>query len=247
MEIPSGGLDLAIVVAAALPGIVYAAARTRALGHRAPEASISARVAQGLIAAIILNLLYLVILGPKLFEWVAIDDYSDPATLRTLALVALGLGVVFPSGCAWVLSRGSRWIPPAEGRIAEFLHDRRASKLGRRKKIYGHVGRVTTRFGKDLTAWDYAAWRVGRTFVRIKKLDGVYLGGWFGDDSYVSTHPEPPEIYVERQHFMSAKGVWSRDPMPGTEGFWYMIQPGDIVEWCYPEAPNEDETETSND
>ena len=75
----------------------------------------------------------------------------------------------------------------------------------------------------------------GRRFLRIETAEGKFLGGWFAEDSFISTYPEDHDIYVELQYRMGTAGEFL-GPVQGTDGFWYSLRPGDTIDWIDPAA-----------
>ena len=65
-----------------------------------------------------------------------------------------------------------------------------------------------TRLTYDPTprAWDFAFNGTPPTYVRILTMDGRYIGGWFGANSFVSSYPEPREVFLEIAHHMYPDG-----------------------------------------
>lgn len=55
-------------------------------------------------------------------------------------------------------------------------------------------------------AWDHAFAGRGGTFVRIRLTNGIWVGGWFGNDSFASSYPEPAEVFLESSYEMSSDG-----------------------------------------
>jgi hypothetical protein len=49
------------------------------------------------------------------------------------------------------------------------------------------------------TAWDRAAPERGYCFVRIWTDDGHWVGGWVGPQGFLSTYPEPREIFIDQE------------------------------------------------
>lgn len=232
METFSAAWPGVVLVVAALPGIVFSATRGHALGVTGIHTSVSSRVAQGLVAAVVLDLIYLIILGELLVKMLTTPPASS-GDVRTVATYLLVLCVLAPAIIAWLLHRGHRWHAPAQGPVAWGAG--RIAKVRRRCSIWvkRHLGWTTRRFSTTPRAWDFALPERGGRFVRIETVDGKFLGGWFADRSFLSTYPEAHDIFIERQYRLSEKGEFM-GPLEGSDGFWYLVRPGDSIDWVDP-------------
>lgn len=95
------------------------------------------------------------------------------------------------------------------------------------------IGSFTPAFSSIPRAWDFAAPVRGEHFIRIETADGKFFGGWFSVNSFVSTYPEPHDIFVERQWKLDERGRFLHE-VTGSNGLWYAVQPGDIIDWINP-------------
>jgi hypothetical protein len=111
------------------------------------------------------------------------------------------------------------------------LHWRRLRSAGLGRWV--PVARRGTGYRGTPTAWDHAAPSRGGRFVRIRIGPGRWVGGWFGNDSYVSTYPEPPDIFLESQWAVDTEGQIG-ERVAKTAGVWLRLRDGDIVEWVDP-------------
>jgi hypothetical protein len=68
-------------------------------------------------------------------------------------------------------------------------------------------------------AWDYAFREIEPTYVRVLTTDGTWLGGWFGENSFVSSYPEPREMFIQTAHLMDADGSFGAEQV-GTNGMY---------------------------
>jgi hypothetical protein len=69
--------------------------------------------------------------------------------------------------------------------------------------------------------------------VRIRIGEGKWVGGWYGNDSFISTYPEPRDIYIQAQHHVDEGGQFC-GRVQGTAGVWFSVRDGDVVEWVEP-------------
>jgi hypothetical protein len=234
VQVPATAAQFVALIVIALPGIVFATVRTRARGITAADVSLSSRIAQGLVAGVVIDSTYVLIIGDNLVKAVTLVDGKLPS-IRAAAAYALVLGVLVPAAVAWVLHGRLRWSPPSSGRLASFRGwaTIRWSSVGKWVSSWAGNVRPDRLYSGKPNAWDYAVPMMGRMFVRIETVDGKFVGGWFAEDSFISTYPEPHDIYVERQYRMSESGEFL-SLVAGTAGFWYYVQPGDIIDWIDP-------------
>ncbi len=85
------------------------------------------------------------------------------------------------------------------------------------------------------TAWDYAVTNNQAGWVSVRRSDGSWVGGWYSGESFVSTYPEKPSIYIHRQHAMTDKGEFGGE-LPDS-GVLVMISDGDSVHWTREPVP----------
>lgn len=84
------------------------------------------------------------------------------------------------------------------------------------------------------SAWNHATEQNHAAWVKVKRSNGDWVGGWFTKGSFVTTYPEPRSIYIAQQFKMNAQGMIEGDePIPGT-GVFLMINDDDIVFWDSP-------------
>lgn len=79
-------------------------------------------------------------------------------------------------------------------------------------------------------AWDYAFSGIAPTYVRVLTNDGRYLGGWFGDQSFASSFPEPRELFIETAHQMYADGEFGAE-VEGSSGLYIRCDDIRVVEF----------------
>lgn len=216
MVVPTTRYALGVWLILVLPGVVYAAVRIAVQGFRAHDREIGARLLQAVFVGALLDAVYLLILGDHVVDLLdgrKGDPFDRP---RVAALAVLILGFAVPATVAYLVHGRPMW-----------------KRLGVRGLGWVRVPIVATGYEPTPTAWDKAAPSLGGHWVRIRVADGQWVGGWFGNKSYISTYPEPRDIYVEDQHHVDDAGVIG-EPVHGSAGFWMAITDEHIVEWIKP-------------
>jgi hypothetical protein len=230
MPFPTTAFGIAAIIVLLVPGLVYALVRRALKGFRYDDLTIDARIAQALVVSVVLDSVYLVAawawIGGLVTVTVADVDIEKP--------VQLGLAVLV----------GAFAIP---GLIAALLYSpfrlrRRTPKPPRhpkpaRRKFPLRLER-TVYYNSVPTAWDWGATNPGIRMVRVLLPDGRYLGGLFGPGSYVSTYPEPRDIYISHQYHINSDGSFGA-PAERAAGIWLRIGDHHIVEFFEPSYTEE--------
>ncbi|WP_078988020.1 DUF6338 family protein [Streptomyces sp. XY332] len=179
---PATLVQLALIVLFIAPGVTYQLLRERRRGSKPGEQDIAQRVLRALIASVVLDAIYVLLIGPELinlFEagrgWDGLHQHS-----RSAAALILGLVFAVPTGAAWGVS-----------------------ELERR--------RLRSSYRSTPTAWDHAFRDCPPSFVRIRLKDGSWVGGWYGSKSYATSFPHPPELFLERSYRMKSDGSFSAE------------------------------------
>lgn len=184
MDIPSSASQLFIALLFVIPGSVYQAVRQRLRGPAPDDLSFSNKLFRALGVSAALNAIYFALAGKHLLRLVVARHDKSPswqgAEQHAVALGWLALLLLFA-------------FPVLLG-VGDYMRATRSLDL--RGAVYNPIPR----------AWDYAFRDVEPCFVRILTTDGVWLGGWFGENSFISSYPEPREIFVEVAHEMNPDG-----------------------------------------
>ena len=215
MTIPESALGVLALLALLIPGSAFAYTRALLGGLSAADRNVQLRILQAVTASVALDGLYLAF-TPSWFVGLVL---SDRASLRDHP-VAVGLGIVVYG-----------LVVP--GLVAVVLYYRPAwSWLDRVRPLIAwlEVFRRGVPYRAIPTAWDFAAPRRSATFVRVRTPEGAWHGGWFGDGSFVSTYPEPRDLFIAEQWAMGPGGEF-KSPVPGSAGVWLRIDDGYLVEW----------------
>ncbi len=210
--IPSTGVGLLIAVLFVVPGSVYQFVRSRLRGPAPDDASATNRVLRALAVSAVLVTIYAATAGPHLVT-LARDSRRAPtiddqflAHGRELALWALGLLFLVPAALA---------------------------ALDYARLRAGWTFQLT--YDPTPRAWDYAFRDINPTYVRMLTTEGSWLGGWYGPNSFVSSYPEPREIYIEVAHLMNEDGSFGAE-QPGSGGLYVRCDDIRAVEFIDPPA-----------
>lgn len=208
--IPNTGVGLLIAVLFVMPGSVYQFVRSRLRGPAPDDASATNRVLRALAVSAFLVTIYAATAGPHLLSLLlrAHAQFTLGDQLlehgRELALWALILLFLIPAVLA----------------ALDFLRLR-----------LGWTLRLT--YDPTPRAWDYAFRDIDPTYVRLLTTEGVWLGGWYGPNSFVSSYPEPREIYIEVAHLMNDDGSFG-DEQNGSGGLYVRCDDIRSVEFVDP-------------
>jgi hypothetical protein len=207
-SLPGNGFQLLIVLLFLLPGTVYQFVRSRLRGPHPDDASALNRVLRAVGVSTGLTALYALLVGPQLLEAIRSAQESDRALgyVRPLALSAVALLFLVPAAIALIVFAVSQ--------------------------IDRSNWPTWTKLSYDPTprAWDWAFTNVEPSYVRILTTDGRYLGGWYGGASFVSSYPEPREMFIEAAYYMDPSGAFG-DEVPGTGGMYVRCDDIRLVEF----------------
>ncbi|GAB3259850.1 DUF6338 family protein [Kineosporia babensis] len=222
MEIPATQFNVAVFLVMVLPGVVHAAVRTRYAGLRGHDRDMSSRILQALLVSTLLDAFYLVVYllvrGERANAMLVNPRAWAPQHLREIAWGLLILGIVLPAALAFIAYGPLTWVPVSTRRGLRWLR-----LPGKRRSAYSPTP----------TAWDFAAPRRGGCWVRIRISESTWVGGWMGANSYLSTYPEPRDIFIEDQHHVNELGE-IKEPVANSAGVWVSLPEGAIVEWINP-------------
>jgi hypothetical protein len=194
--IPTTVTQVLITLVLVIPGFVYQEARTRLHGRKPSDAELTSRLLRAIAASTIFALLYVVILGPYL---------SDLKKGQAAALA-------HPRFSALLALLGAFAIPM----LVAFLLD-----LPRTRDAWRHpfnsLRLMLSTYDPQPSAWDVAFARASKGFVRVRMKDGTWFAGYFGQNSYASSFPDPRSLFVEFEYSIDQNGAIG-DPIEGSVG-----------------------------
>lgn len=179
--VPGTAQQLMILVVLVVPGIFYQAVRERLRGPSAAEQEPQNRLVRAIAAGALLDALYAVAAGPWLLDLVLGAGHGPLAGLARHPRRAGLAGLVFVVLIPSTLAWVEAWF------------------TGRR---------LRARYDPTPTAWDALFRDRGSCFVRARLKSGLWVGGWMGSRSAVSTFPQQPDIYLESQYRLRPDGTF---------------------------------------
>jgi hypothetical protein len=227
MDIPGSFAQLTIVLFFVVPGSVYQAVRERLRGPVPGDLNFSSKLFRALGVSAGLMAVYTAIGGSRLVRLTEERGHTSPSWKGFLdhasvnGWLAIGLFLVIPALLA----------------LADFW--RAAGKVTFKNLTYDPTPR----------AWDYAFKDIEPCYVRVLTTDGVWLGGWFGERSFISGFPEPREMYIETAHKMSDDGTIG-DEQPWSAGIYVRcddIRAVELLRQPVPSGVPEEENDGQDD
>ncbi len=190
-SVPSSAFQLVMLLLFVLPGSVYQFVRTRLRGPHRDDFSALNRSLRALGASTLFVIVYALLIGPRVLSLIRRTQSSDSAqalsAVRPLAWYALVLLFAVPAAAA-VVAQLSGKIPRA-----------------------GLLQRVRSSYDPTPSAWDFTFDGLGPHYIRVLTGEGSYIGGWYGPDSFVTSYPEPHEIFLEVAHHMGPDGTFGAE------------------------------------
>lgn len=220
--IPTTAFSLGVFLLLVVPGIVYSRVRVASVGYRGPDLTAAGQGLDALFISVLFDAVYLAIYGSVALAVPGLPTVQQLAGRYPLAsgAAAIVLFLITPAAVSAATHR-IEWLPTLWG----------PSWL--RRPSLANAYRSTP------SGWDHNALTNTQepSFVRVRLADGVWVGGWFATDSYMSTYPVAPDLFVESEWRMSPDGRFE-EKIPNSRGVWVALPPGTVVEWV--EAPTEE-------
>ncbi|WP_285036586.1 DUF6338 family protein [Plantibacter sp. ME-Dv--P-095] len=214
MAIPTTMFGILALVALVVPGIVFAGVRAWLRGYKWSDQTAASRVLDAVLVSVILDALYLWAFGALLAPILNDPQGELIANPSSLGFATVVLGLAIPAGIAFAWHADMTWTKPAWGWWPSWVQ----------------IPRRRSSFESTPTAWDKVAPRHSDVWVKIRLPNGERVAGWMSGKSFVSTYPQPRDIYIQEQFTISADGSIG-DRIPNTGGVWLSITDGSIVEW----------------
>ncbi|WP_396710922.1 DUF6338 family protein [Microbispora sp. H11081] len=208
-QAPTTFAQVTIVILLVLPGVSYQFVRERLRGLAPGHKELGERVLRALTAGIVLDAVYVAIGG----EWLVRLVYDQRqgwlvGTAASPRLAALTALLLLVAAPA-----GSAWLL---NRLA--------------------IRRAASAYKPTPTAWDDAFSNRSHCFVRARLKSGGWVGGWYGETSFVSGYPHPADVYLQSAWALSKSGRFE-NPLPYSGGLYIRMDEVECLDFI--EAPRE--------
>ncbi|MEW1654206.1 MULTISPECIES: DUF6338 family protein [unclassified Streptomyces] len=205
--------QLTILLVLVLPGVFYQAVRERLQGGLAAEQEPQNRLMRAVAAGALLDALYAVTAGPWLVGLLAGGGHG-PLT-------------------------GVLQHPQRAGAAALLLIVVVPSAVAWAESAW-RSRRAVARYDPTPTAWDALFYARGSCFIRVRLKSGLWVGGWLGSRSAVSTYPQQGDLYLQAQYRMAPDGRFL-ERVPDTGGVYVRAADVEVLEVLLPPAAGETE------
>lgn len=218
MVIPTSMQQLLITLVLVLPGFVYQEVRVRFRGRLPSDIELTSRLLRALATSTMFALVYIALAT----YWLA--DYPE----------ARAWALIHPAGSAVIAFVAAFAAPAVVASLPELLGVRRRITQLQQNVAWWPSWRST--WDPRPSGWDVAFQTTARGFVRVKTKDGTWYAGYFGDNSYASSFPDSPSLYLERSYAVDANGAIGQ-PINNSRGAVINCSDVELVELL---APAED-------
>lgn len=191
--LPQTWAQIAVVLAAVVPGFVYQVSRRRVAGPNPDEVDLGTRILRAVMGSAMFAGAYTVTVGPWVVAYLQTQSPDDAlGSVRTLGIAFLALVIVVPWLAArlWFYASTSQWWLW----FSAWVHD----TLGLRRQ-----------WDPTPSAWDFAFNKRRAGWVRVLTSQGTWVGGRFDTASFASSYPEPQELYLEVGYRMNEDGTFT--------------------------------------
>lgn len=204
------------VVLLVVPGLIYQGVRSRLRGPTPDEIDTTSRVLRAITVSALFALAYL-LLWP---DTLALTDTQRQNALEKIDRATLVSAAAFA------------FLAPAA--LAVLFHAVTVFRSGHRgRRFFSNF--IT--YSPVPTAWDFAAANRGPCFVRILTADNTWIGGYAGEQSFISGFPQHRDVYVEIAYMMDSEGAFI-GPVEGSAGMWISCTDAKLLQLV--EVPSSD-------
>ena len=188
---PETWAQATVILALVVPGFIYRASRQSITGPDPEEREFGARILRSIAATAVFAGIYTLCFGPFIRDYVLAPSKAL-SDIRVIGLLFIVFALLIP----WLAARVRYYITTSAWYGWAIVWIRRRLKLRRG-------------FDPTPSAWDFAFGRSTASWVRVRYADGRWIGGWFGDQSYASSFPNPQEIYVQEGWVIDDEGKFT--------------------------------------
>lgn len=210
---------------------MYQATRSRLRGPSPADAGASSRLIRALTVSTVLDAAYAIIVGPYLLRLTRSTPYGNP----DLAGLASHLRLVGLLGLVLLV------IVPIVGALLGFAGTDVVRRVRRR---WPNLPRLA--YDPTPRAWDFAFRNIEPTYIRVQTTGGGWIGGWYGPHSFISSYPEPRELYIETAHQMGEDGTIGAE-QPGSGGIYVRCEDVQAVEFIDGQQTPDNEASSSQE
>ncbi|MBS2936853.1 hypothetical protein KDN32_03735 [Nocardioides sp. J2M5] len=202
MTIPSSVTQLLVMLVLVIPGFVYQAVRIRIVGRKPGDTDLPTRILRAIVISTMFALIYLAVLGPEITT-AAQDQAQLAGHPRRFALMSFVAAFVVPTISAIAFNRGEIDLKVNRKLILHPIKTIRSEEW--------------TRYDLRPSAWDVAFQGARVGFVRARMADGTWVAGYYGPNSYASSHPDPQNLFLELAFAVDSTGKIG-EPIVGSAG-----------------------------
>ncbi|MFE3758865.1 DUF6338 family protein [Nocardia tengchongensis] len=214
MSLPQTVFQFFALLLLVVPGIVFAAMRRRLRGPGRDDKDFSARLATAIAVSIAFASLYALCFGPWLITLWNKNTHGVPGYLQRPQLSALTVATMafaVPALVAACCQIRVRWT-------------------WRFWKAWPSFSWEPAHHPAP-SAWDAHAGGLADCFIRIRVADGTWVGGYMPSDrGFISTYPEPRDIFIPEPWQMGPEGEFL-DPVVGGLGMYVPLNGTERVQW----------------
>lgn len=183
--------QLLVLLVLVVPGFVYQAVRIRIVGRKPGDTDLPTRVLRAIVISTGFALIYLFAFGPEITTTAqAQAELADHP--RRSALIGFLAAFVVPTLSAILLNRGQIDLKLNGAFFKHPVKTIRAEEW--------------TRYDPRPSSWDVAFEGASVGFVRVRMADGTWVAGYYGANSYASSHPDARNLFLELAYEVDATG-----------------------------------------
>ncbi|MGK5638819.1 DUF6338 family protein [Streptomyces sp. URMC 126] len=200
---PTTVTQVVIVLLLVLPGATYQFVRERARGLAPGHRDLGERILRAVTAGIALDTVYVLLAGPWLVRLV----YDRRRGWLTGAAENPRVTALAAATLLIVVPAVTAWL-------SSWLRARGS------RSAYDPVP----------TAWDKIFQSRSHCLVRARLKSGRWTGGYYGEESYTSSYPEAPDLYLQTAWALSESGLFER-PLEHSGGIYIRMDDVEVLDF----------------
>uniref|UniRef100_A0AAU2A9I2 DUF6338 family protein n=1 Tax=Streptomyces sp. NBC_00093 TaxID=2975649 RepID=A0AAU2A9I2_9ACTN len=200
---PTTVTQVVIVLLLVLPGATYQFVRERARGLAPGHRDLGERILRAVTAGIALDTLYVLLAGPWLVRLV----YDRRRGWLTGAVENPRVTALTAAALLIVVPAVAAWL-------LSWLRSRGS------RSTYDPIP----------TAWDKIFQSRGHCLVRARLKSGRLIGGYYGEESYTSSYPEPADLYLQTAWALSESGLFEH-PQEHSGGIYIRMDDVEVLDF----------------